>query len=373
MASVEKDPTRRKTPWVVRWRDEAGKQRKQGFARKVDADRHRAKVEHQLATGAYVDPAAGRVTFEAYAEQWRAMQPHRPNTAARTRSQLARHVYPVLGSRPLAQIQASELQAFVTGLSVAPSSVRPIWATVRAILSAAVRDRRIQYDPADRVKLPELPRQQISPLTVEQVDRLAGAMPARYRAFVVVGAATGLRQGELFGLQVADVDFLRRTLTVERQVQPGQGGAVEPGPLKNRHSYRTLPVGRVVVDALAAHLEAYGSRGREAYVFRDDDGQPLHRNRFNRHVWAPARVAAGLPEVTCHDMRHFYASVLIGAGHNPKAVAERLGHADPAMTLRVYTHLWPSDEDRTRQAIDDVFAGSGKKSSVPTMRPSREA
>ncbi|WP_200213396.1 tyrosine-type recombinase/integrase [Micromonospora coerulea] len=357
MATVEKDPTRRKTPYVVRWRDEAGKQRKRGFGRKVDADRFRAEVEHKLHSGTYIDPAAGRTTFEAYAERWRAMQPHRPNTAARTRSQLTHHVYPALGARQLAQIRASELQAFVTGLPLSPGSVRPLWATVRAILSAAVRDRLIPYDPCDRIKLPELPRKQITPLTVEQVDQLAGATPPRYRALVVVGAATGLRQGELFGVQVADVDFLRRTLTVERQVQPGPGGAVEPGPLKNRSSYRTLPVGRVVVDALAAHLEAYPA-GRDAYVFRDDDGRPLHRNRFNRDVWAPARAAAGLPDATCHDLRHFYASVLIGAGHNPKAVADRLGHANAAMTLNVYSHMWPSDEDRTRQAIDDVFRRS---------------
>ncbi|WP_262286140.1 hypothetical protein [Micromonospora sp. MA102] len=111
--------------------------------------------------------------------------------AARTRSQLTKHVYPVLGVRPLARIRARELQAFVTGLPVAPSSVRPIWATVRATLSAAVRDRLIPYDPADRIKLPELPRQQVTPLAVEQVDRLADAMPARYRALVVVGAGCG--------------------------------------------------------------------------------------------------------------------------------------------------------------------------------------
>ncbi|MDH6461777.1 integrase [Micromonospora sp. A200] len=367
MATVEKDPSRRKTPYVVRWRDEAGKQRKRGFARKLDADRFRAEVEHKLNTGSYVDPAAGRTTFEAYAERWRAMQPHRANTAARTESQLRRHCYPVLGSRPLAQIRASELQAFVTGLAVSPSSVRPIWATVRAILSAAVRDRLIPYDPADRIKLPELPRKQVTPLTVDQVDALAGNMLPMYRALVVVGAATGLRQGELFGLQVADVDFLRKTLTVDRQVQPGPGGTVVPVPLKNRSSYRTLPVGRVVVDALAAHLAEHKATGT-AYVFRDEAGEPLHRNRFNRDVWAPARTAAGLPEVTCHDLRHFFASALIRAGLSVKVVSDRLGHANAAQTLGVYAHLWPDDDDRSREAIDDVF-----RRDVPTMRPSKEA
>lgn len=367
MATVEKDPTRRRTPYVVRWRDESGRQRKRGFARKVDADRYRAEVEHKLNTGEYVDPSAGRITFEAYAEQWRAMQPHRPNTAARTRSQLASHVYPVLGKRPLAQIRASELQAFVTGLPLSPGSVRPVWATVRAIFAAAVRDRRIPFDPCDRIKLPELPRRQIVPLTVEQLGQLAAAMPDRYRALVTVGAGTGLRQGELFGLQVADVDFLRRTLTVERQVQPVTGGGVEPCPLKNRASYRTIPVGRVVVDTLAAHLAAYPATGT-AYVFRDDQGRPLHRNRFNRHVWAPARQAAGLPDVTCHDLRHFYASALIRAGLSVKVVSTRLGHANAAMTLNTYAHLWPDDEDRTRQAIDNLF-----RQDVPKMCPSREA
>jgi integrase len=76
----------------------------------------------------------------------------------------------------------------------------------------------------------------------------------------------------------------------------------------------------------------------------------------------------GLPEVTCHDLCHFYATAFIRAGLYSKAVAERLGHADPAKTLRVYTHIWPDDKDRSRQAINDVF-----RRSVPTMRSSKEA
>ncbi|WP_225855253.1 tyrosine-type recombinase/integrase [Micromonospora noduli] len=73
-------------------------------------------------------------------------------------------------------------------------------------------------------------------------------------------------------------------------------------------------------------------------------------------MWAPARLAAGLPESTNHDLRHVYASALIRAGLNPKVVAARLGHADASMTLRVYAHLWPDDEDRSRRGIDDLFS-----------------
>jgi site-specific recombinase XerC len=68
-----------------------------------------------------------------------------------------------------------------------------------------------------------------------------------------------------------------------------------------------------------------------------------------------------------HDLRHFYASALIRAGLNPKVVAERLGHADASMTLKVYAHLWPDDEDRSRQAVDDVF-----RRAVPRFAPRAE-
>ena len=366
MATVKKDSTRTKTPYVCRWRDETGAQRKKGFARKVDADRFRAEIEHKLNTGTYIDPRAGKITFQTYAEQWRAMQPHRPNTARRTKSQLTRHAYPAFGARPIGQIRASEIQAFVTGAKLSPSSVRPVFATVRAIMSAAMRDRLIGHDPCVRIKLPELPKSEIVPLTVDQVDALSAAIDPRYRALVAAGAGAGLRQGELFGLQVADIDFLRRTMTLDRQVQPGPGGVVEVCPLKNRDSYRTIPLGKVVVDALAAHLASYPVKGGQ-FVFRNPGGGALDRKWFNRHVWDPARDAARLVGVTCHDLRHFYASALIRAGLNPKVVAARLGHADASMTLKVYAHLWPDDEDRSRHAIDDVF-----RRDVPTMRPAKE-
>jgi integrase len=351
--------------YAVRWRDEAGRQRKKSFSRKVDADRYRAEVEHSLNLGSYVDPRAGRTTFRDYAEAWRASQPHRPNTAIRARSQLTKHVYPVLGHRPLAAARPSELQALVATLSTTlrPGSVRTVFATVRAIFAAAVRDRVIGNDPCAGVKLPAVHRERIVPLTVDQVDALAAALPARYRAVVVVAAGAGLRQGELFGLRVSDVDFLRRVVKVERQVQPAVGGGYAVTPPKNTASVRTVPVGNVVVTALAEHLREYPADS-DGFVFRTRAGGPCTRHTFNQSVWRPAAKAAGLAGVGMHDLRHFYASVLIGAGLNPKAVAERLGHANAAMTLNVYSHLWPSDEDRTRQAIDDMF-----RRDVPRMRP----
>jgi integrase len=362
MASVRKR-TDGRPGYTVRWRDEAGTQRKRSFSKKALADRFRAEVENALNTGSYVDPKAAKVTFYEVAEQWRLSQPHRENTAAGTLSRLTVHAYPTLGKRPIGQIKPSELQAWVSGLPLSPSSVRPVWNTAKAVFKAAMRDRRISWDPTLGVKLPELPRVQVVPLTVAEVSAIADNIDPRYRALVMVGAGAGLRQGELFGLRVSDVDFLRRTIRVAQQVQVARGGGTRVAPLKGRASTRTIPVGTTVIDAIAAHLRDYPA-GRDELVFRDEDGKALYRVAFGKNVWSPARTAAGLPETTCHDLRHFYASTLIAAGRSVKVVAERLGNS-PTVCLTTYAHLWPSDDELDRKAIDDVFAV------VPRLRPAK--
>lgn len=383
MASVDKDTSRRRTPWVVRWRDEGGKQRKRGFARKLDADRFRAEVEHTMATGTYIDAAAGRRTFRAYAEEWLQGQPLRPNTLARKRSELKNHIYPAIGDRPLAALRLSQMQAFATGMDLEPSTARTVWATARSIVRAAVRDRLIGHDPCVGVKLPELHIEEVGLLLVEQVEQLATAVPKRFQALVDAVAGSGLRQGEVFGLEVPHVDFLRKTIRVEQQLQPIAGGGLAIVKPKNRSSYRTVPVGQVVIEALAAHLHQFPATevevrdhlGRQPtvrpakLVFTTDEGKPLHKKTFTKAVWWPARVAAGVPDAGMHDLRHFFASLLIRGGLSVKAVARLLGHANPNITLSTYAHLWPDDEDRSREAVDAVL----RRVDVPTMRPRREA
>jgi len=100
------------------------------------------------------------------------------------------------------------------------------------------------------------------------------------------------------------------------------------------------------------------------FVFRSPDGGPLIGTSVS-HQWRKAVKAAGSPKGTgMHELRHFYASALIRGGLSVKVVSDRLGHTNAAMTLNVYSHLWPDDEDRTRQALDDVL-GTSRAPSVP--------
>ena len=97
-------------------------------------------------------------------------------------------------------------------------------------------------------------------------------------------------------------------------------------------------------------------------------GGALNRNHVNHYVWKPALARAGVEAVRengMHALRHHYASVLLDAGESIKAVSEYLGHSDPGFTLRVYTHLMPSSDERTRNAVDEAFACYMSATSAP--------
>ncbi|MFI1486924.1 tyrosine-type recombinase/integrase [Streptomyces sp. NPDC020747] len=108
----------------------------------------------------------------------------------------------------------------------------------------------------------------------------------------------------------------------------------------------------------AAHLKRYPA-APDDYVFRTQQGTPTSPQWLSSQVMAQAVKAAGLPMGTSpHDLRHAYASMLIHGGESVKAVSERLGHTNAAMTLNVYAHLMPESEDRTRKAVDDAFSAA---------------
>jgi integrase len=385
MASVEKRIRNGQKTWLARWRDPDNKQHKRSFPREVDARRFLTSIEHAKLTGGYVDPAAGKMTLKAYAEEWRAAQVHRPSSVAHVETMLRRHAYPTLGHRPLAAIRPSEVQAWVKRLStgvenpackskthtkcecrraLAPATVAVVHGIVAAVYKSAVRDRKVTASPCDGVKLPKREPRKVVPPTTETVVALTGKMPDRYKALVTLAAGTGLRQGEAFGLTVDRVDFLRRTVTVDRQlVQMPKAQAVF-GPPKTAASYRTIPLPQVVVDALAAHLAQFPA-GPDGLIFTTPEGEPLRRTSFSGQVWRPAVAAAAVDGLVFHSLRHYFASLLIRYGESVKVVQARLGHATAAETLDTYSHLWPDSEDRTREAVDAVLGTVGAPSVPP--------
>ena len=345
MASISKRPDGQ---WRARYRDETSKEHAKHFARKADAQRWLDEVTASMVRGEYVDPRAGRVTFKAYAEQWRTSQVHRVTSQLTIESALRRHTYPTLGDKPLSAIKPSDVQAWVKRLSerLAPRSVILTHGIAAGVFKAAVRDRLIASNPCDGTGLPKAPRQQVEPLPTETVWALVEAVPPQYRALVILAAGTGMRQGEALGLTVDRIDFLRRVVRVDQQLLSVPGRESFLAPPKTAASVRTIPLPQVVIDALAAHLAAYPPSAA-GLVFTTGTGAPVRRSSFG-DVWRAAVKAAGAPPGTgIHQLRHYYASLLIRHGESVKVVQARLGHASASQTLDTYSHLWPDSDDRT--------------------------
>jgi len=359
MASIKKREDGR---WRARYRDAAGKEHAKHFTRKIDAQRWLDETTASVVTGTYVDPNAGRITVYEYAEQWRSAQVHREGTVVQVEGILRRHVYPVLGERPISSVLPSDVQALVKRLSTTPreGSRRPLSpATVgvahrvlSAIFKSAVADRRIASSPCVGTRLPKVDKRKVEPISTEYVRALVTAIPERYKGLVLLAVGTGMRQGEVFGLTLDRVDFLRRALTVDRQLVGISGRVPFFGPPKTAASVRVIPLPTVVVDALAAHLANFPT---EDLIFTNESGGMIRRSNFGT-MWRRVTKSVGLEGLHFHDLRHYYASLLIRHGESVKTVQARLGHANAAETLDTYSHLWPDSDDRTREAVDLVLA-----------------
>lgn len=354
MASLAKRPDGR---WRARYRDEGGKEHARHFARKIDGQRWLDEVTAAVVTGQYVDPAAGRVTFAGYYGQWSGRQVWAPGTA-RAMSLAARSV--TFADVPLARIRRSHVEQWVKTMTAAklkPGTIKTRVNNVRSVLRAAVRDRLIASDPSAGVVLPRARRREAAMVlpAAEQVGALLGAAADSWRALFALAAFAGLRLGEAAALQVGDIKFLQRQLAVVRQVQRAGGGQVEIRAPKYG-SERVVYLPDALVTLLSWHVERHRPGDDPArWLFDTGTGQPPHQNTVG-HAFRQACRRAGLTGVTLHDLRHFYASGLIAAGCDVVTVQKALGHAKATTTLNTYSHLWPTAEDRTRQAAAGLMA-----------------
>jgi integrase len=373
MASIEKRTRNGKLRWYARWVDPDDRSRSKVFDRQQEAKDFLAGIVGDIQRDRYIDPDAGKVKFNAYAEQWLAMQTFDRSTREAVKQRLEKHVYPVLGNHQLRSIKPSAIQSWQRGLSrLAASHRRVILTNVSTVFSAAVDDELIAKNPcrARSVAKPKVPIKKVVPWPADQVMAVRSALVERYRVVAALGAGLGLRQGEIFGLSPDDVDWLRGTVEVQRQVKLYANGK-QAFALPKGGKTRTVPLSGKVRAELAAYLAAHPARTVDL-PWETPDGKPVtvpllvstrehtacNRNYFNRLIWKPALKTAGVAAIRengCHALRHFYASVLLDAGESIKAVSEYLGHSDPGFTLRVYTHLMPASADRTKRAVDAVW------------------
>ncbi|WP_136044915.1 tyrosine-type recombinase/integrase [Microbacterium sp. K41] len=343
MASVKQRPD---GVWRARYRDQNGKEHAKHFKTKREGDRWLVEQKAAIASGAWVDPAAGRVTWDDWVSRWLDMQVWADGsvTAAHTAAESVSW-----RQKAIRDVKPGDVQLWVTRESergLAPSTIRTRLNYVQMAFRSAVDNQVIPRSPALRVKTPRQRKRDLTMriLTAQQVaDSLEAA--GDFRSFIAVCAFAGLRLGEAAGLQVGDIDVERGVISVRRQVQGTSIPTIKVIPPK-AGSERDVFVPAGLVEMLTSGADGPPDR----FLFRTLMGHLYNRNSAGE-TWRQIRKTLGYDDaVTLHTFRHTFASNLIASGCDVVTVQRALGHSQPSITLDVYSHLWPSAEDKTRSA-----------------------
>src|SRR5450759_1654951 len=318
-----------KTRYTAMFRDPYVRTRSAGtFATSRGAGRAADRQDDTVSDGTWIDPTAGRITFQEYAEEiWLPSRHLEVTSRAGYQSYLRNHFVPYFGHMRLARIMPSTVQVWVTqavdrGLS--PRSIAKYHVMLHSVFARAVRDRMIAFNPCENTELPKVVLTKSRIVTPAEFERVLAAAPDRFKALVLTGIETGLRWGELVALRPRHIDFLRRTICVEETIvevsrkdsPTGERMIVKPYPKDDEP--RTLRVSQELLDTLAARIAALGiRRGDLLFPSREiAGGTPLSRATFNTRYWRPAVARSGVDfPVRMHDLRHAHASWLLAVSY----------------------------------------------------------
>jgi integrase len=288
---------------------------------------------------------------------------------------LQRHVRPYFKGRRIADIDYMDVEDFIAHLinrGLSAKFARDCISVLSLIMKCAVKANLRKDNPAadHHIRIPKRKLHEGDVLSMQQVHQLVAHVRDPYKPAVWLLMLAGLRPAELCGLRVCDVDFSRHVIHVHQTVLPvhrfdSQGFGLVTGPPKTAAGDRRIPIPQWLCEELAAMVamrQAGASRTKAdptEPLFQTRYGNPLNRDKLRQDVIRPALRAAGLPEsFRTYDLHHSHASAMIDLGVNLLALAQRMGHSDPAMTLRLYGHLFEGAQVELSQRIDELRASS---------------
>jgi integrase len=335
---------------------------------------------HEINTGVYAEPT--KITLNEWATgSWLPTMKTqvKPTTWISYDRMLRLHVLPVLGGKPLHKLTPTLLHALYAQLIDAgykkesrggglhPKMVRHIHSTLHKVLGDAIDAGLLANNPADRAKPPR-PRASMAIemrfWDAEQLGRFLDHIEGdRLQAAWHLLSMTGIRRGEVLGLRWQDVDLEAQRVAVRHTITAIGDEIRESTP--KTHQARTIDMDPGTVDQLRAHRdrqpvekEAWGPGYLDSdLVFRREDGSPVHPQLFSQQFEQEIR-RAGLPQIRLHDIRHTHATIALHAGVPVKVISERLGHEDPAFTMKQYAHVIPGMQAEAAELVAALVANS---------------
>ena len=313
-----------------------------------------------------------------------------PSTYQDYRYHIESHIVPLLGKVTLKDLDPRRVDEFTRALTakgLAPRSSQYTYSVLRRALQFAVDWKYIPANPASsRMRAAKRrPVRELSKIRFLSADEARAFLRAvrgnRYEALYVLAITTGMRQGELLGLQWPDVDFDAAKLTIFRSLHrtkrrrdpEDQAPWFELRQPKTAGSRRTLEIPPVTVEALREHqvrqrqqrLLADSSWQEQKLIFTTRVGTPVDTTNV-LYQFQEILKRAGIAKMRFYDLRHTHASLLIAEGVHPKKIAERLGHASIKLTMDLYGHLFEGCDKESAERMQRIFGERADASPVST-------
>jgi integrase len=339
----------------VQWRLPDRSKRKKTFRTEREARQFEAKLVTNGAAGVRVDPRGGKIQLGAVYRSWLAS---RPDLSAKVRrgyeDNWRLRIEPQFGSWPIGKIDHESIQQWVNAMSASglgPRTVRWTHSVLKMTLDRAVEeDQLLGKNPASRTKFPPMRHAPHLYLTAGEVAALAQVCGAQGDVVLFL-AYTGLRFGELTGLNVEDVDLGARRVRVRRSMTQVGGKLVEGNP-KSEAGRRSVPIPERLMPALKARLDA---RTPGAPAIASPKGSRLSLENWKRAVnWRRSATEIGRPDLRVHDLRHTYASLSRRAGADLRLLQKAMGHASITVTAHTYADLFDDELDDIATALDSL-------------------
>ena len=336
----------------------SGRRIRKTFHRKAEARAWREDARAALRSGQF--RVASKVTVRQAAEQWladaragivtnRSGDQYKPSAIRAYNQALRLRVLDEIGDMRFAEVRRGDLQRLVDKLVAAGLSASTVQCSLlplRAMYRRAISLDEIGVNPTTGLKLPAVRGRRDKIVAPDVAAAMLDALKPADRALWATALYAGLRRGELLALQWEDVDTTKGRVHVSRSWDVYERRDVGP---KSAEGKRTVPMAGRLRTILLEHQVATGRR--EGLVFGTLPGRPFNPSKAHERAHA-AWEAAGLDRITLHDARHTYASLMIAAGVNAKALSAYMGHANISITLDRYGHLMPGNEDEAAGLLD---------------------
>ena len=345
------------------------------FEREADAERWLSTVETDIARGDWSDPDAGKILVGVYVKEWIA---ERPKLAVRTvelyEGLYRIHINPHIGDLTLAELSPARVRKWRKKLldsGVGEVTVAKSYRLLKAVMNTAVvDDKLIKSNPCTIKKggQEDSPERPIA--TIDQVLTAADTIQRRYRLVVLLAAFGSLRFAEMIGLQRGDFNLENSTVRIDRQaVQPDHGPMFEDDP-KSAAGKRPVPLPRFLLSEIKKHLDEFVGPEQTAWVFLGPKGARPKRNNFHI-IWNKARVAAGIPELHLHDLRHTGNTLAAETGATLRELMDRMGHGSTRAAL-IYLHAREERGHDIAKGIDQMVSRTTAKASKKTKKKGKK-